>query len=297
MNALQGGHLDIVRLLLDDNPCLNAHPYCATPFVDCLFNAMWHQPDHANEVAKLFFTSFAQYVGQSSKLPAIKHGGQDGSSSHDQSEYLELLKRVVEMGGQPTLFTVVRHQQHDLIELLLYRCATQPGTAMDWPRGTVFDNICYAASWTGYPETLEVCRTVCPTLYTPDVAKHCIERAIRSHNRDGGIDQYHQLVQSQLEFLRQQQCLTESYSNGEPFLPLHWLAEDFIETANYGFKCQQLSTPDDQIRLAKLLVDSGYSVRCVNGKSHVTVLQVARDQGQREYAEWLLGHGANEISD
>ena len=295
MLAFHGDHIEIVELLLDHEPNLNAHPYCATPFVDCLFNAMWElvedwkpgQPSsyrHNEErvVAALFRKSYANYLGKKIEV----------SLPHDASEQLRLLNRVVGMGGQPTLFTLVRHEQHDIIEQLLRICPQDRGTAMDWPQGTVFQNLCYGASWTGYPKTLDDCRRICPTLYTADVARHSIERAIRSHNRDGGIKQYQQLISCQLEFLRSTNELGESYIGGEPFLPLHLLAEDFIEPSNYGFKCNRLSTPDDLVSLARLFLEFGFDVNSINPSSGQSVLQSAIEKGQPEYAEFLRDNGA-----
>ena len=275
INALQGNHFDIVNLLLDHDTDLNAHGYCSTPFVDQLFNRMWdtnidyeagerwqYKNDSSEIVTQLFRQSFASYFGESS---ANAHRTIDGvepsvadAVGNGKSSSLELLSRVVEMGGQPSLFTTVRHEQPELIDQLLKHHAGEPGTEMDWPKGTVFDNICYGASWCGYPKTLDIARASCPDLFTADVAKRAIERAIRSHNRDGGIDQYAELIHTQLEFLKQQQALDETYSSGEPFLPLHWLTVDFIETSHYGFKCEELSTQDDLLRLAKLFFRFGF---------------------------------------
>ena len=109
---------------------------------------------------------------------------------------------------------------------------------MDWPQGSVFDNIAGAASWCGYPVVLQACMEICNERFNSDCARHSIERAIRSHNRDGDIKQYHELIQSQLEFLKLQNSLSDGFENGDPFCPLHWLAEDFIEPQELWLQMQ-----------------------------------------------------------
>ncbi len=287
MNAFHGGHFDIVNLLLDHGASVFAFPYCSTPFVDCVHNATWNFPEQVGVVGEIIRKSFGNYLspeeGNEVRMPELSSA----------PEMIRLLGRAVEMGGQPSLFTVVRHEPMDLIEELLRNAANEPGTRMDWPQGTVFENLCYGASWTGYPAVLELCLVQCPELYTVDVAKLCIERALRSHNRDGGIDEYETLIRSQLEFLKKNDALTESYSNGKPFLPLHWLANDFIEPRNYGFKCPDLSTPEDLNRLASLFIEFGFSVTAVCPETDLTPLQAAEKANQTEYADLLKQAGAD----
>ena len=129
---------------------------------------------------------------------------------------------------------------------------------------------------------------LCPDLYTPDVAKHSIGN-MHSHNRDGDIDQYYELIKSQLEFLKSRDALTESYDGGEPFYPLHLLAEDFIQGSHYGFKCERLGTEDDVIRLAKLFIEFGYDPKSKSTKTEKTVLETATEKGFTKYAEFLRG--------
>ncbi len=303
VNALEHGHFDVIHLLLGQNPSLNACGYCCTPFVDCLFNSMFDRPEHADELTRLFRSSYQSYLGKANgQQPAAKEpvqraesfmqGGDRDAQDQSTKEQMALLRKVVAMGGVPSLFTVVRHQQHDLIQALLRHCPSVPGTVTDWPRGSVFDNICYGASWTGYPKTLDDCRAICPELFTSDVAKKCIENAISSHNRDGSIDDYGRLIKSQLEYLRREHAMTESYSSGDPFLPLHLLACDFIEPANYGFRCPTLSTPDDLIRLAQLFIEYGQEVNTRHPATGLTPLRAAVQKDQRKYAELLRQNGA-----
>jgi len=283
MNAFHGGHYDVIMLLLDHNPRLDATSYCGTPFVDCLFNATWNHPKFTEQVEALFVNSYHGYFDSCEPVEV--------KLDQDAPKVVKILQRVVSMGGQPSLFTVVRHQQHGLIERLLKSCSTHAGTPLDWPQGTEFDNICNAASWTGFPQTIRQCQKLCPELYSSDVAKRCIERAIRSHNRDGDIDSYYELIKSQLEFLQARDELNTAYSGGAPFTPFHWLADDFIESSNYGFRCETLSTADDLIRLAKLLVEFGLNLNSVNPVSKLTPWQAAIKENETEYAEYLKDIG------
>ena len=292
-NARAAGHYDLVHLILDHQPNLNAHGNCSTPFVDDLFNNLWvkreykpgevweYKNDSAALVADLFRHSFANYLNADSSTQ-IKP-----LSTQDDFAEMKLLHRVIGMGGQPSLFTLVRHEQHALIQDLLRSSHLQKGTAMDWPQGTVFDNICNGASWCGYPTTTAHCLEICPERFGEDVAKHIIERAIRSHNRDGDIDQYHEMIQAQLEFLKTNDQISNEYSQGNPFYPLHWLAEDFVERSHYGFKCERLATEEDSVRLAKLFIEYGFDVNAINPKTELTVLATAEKANRHQYAKFL----------
>lgn len=288
------GNYDVVHMILDCNPSLVAFPYCSTPFVDSVFNNLWdadadYQPgeswrykrDCHAEVSRLFRKSFETYsgVGKASGPPA------------DSSDFpeLKLLQRVVDMGGQPTLFTMVRHEQHELIAELLESNATDKGTVTDWPRGNVFENIKGAATWCGYPKTVRACMEHCPELYTLDVARHSIENSITSHNRDGDIDQYYELIESQLEFLASKGALNERYDRGDPFYPLHLVAEDFIESSHYGFKCERLGNEDDAIRMARLFIGFGFDPNSKSSKTDKTVIETATEKGMQELAGFLQG--------
>ncbi|QEG21595.1 ankyrin repeat domain-containing protein [Mariniblastus fucicola] len=283
---------DVVHLILDYNPSLVAFPYCSTPFVDCTFNNLWdteadYQPgetwrykrDCDAEVAKLFRKAFETYT-------AVKKADGEPVSSDDFPE-LNLLQRVIELGGQPSLFTLVRHEQHALIAELLQHHASDAGPVSNWPRGTVLDNVKGAATWCGYPKSVRACMELCPDLYTPDFARHSIENAITSHNRDGDIDQYFALIKSQLEFLKSKDALNEKYDRGDPFIPLHLVAEDFIQKSHYGFKCERLGTEADAIRLAKLFIEYGFDPDSKSPKTNKTVSETAAEHGLEQLAAFL----------
>ena len=290
-NRRQLGHYDVVHQILDHDPSLVAFPYCSTPFVDCTFNNLFetesvYQPGETwrykrschEEVARLFRKSFETYSG-------IAKADVKQANSDDFPE-LKLLQRVIDMGGQPSLFTLVRHEQHQLIAELLSHHATDAGSETDWPRGRIIDNIKGAATWCGYPKTVKACMELCPEIYTPDVAKHSIGN-MNSHNRDGDIDQYFELIKLQLEFLKANDALTESYDNGDPFFPLHLLADDFIQKSHYGFKCQRLGTEDDVIRLAKLFIEFGYDPNSKHSKTGKTVMETAAEKSLGKFVAYL----------
>lgn len=316
--AFEKQNFSLAHRLLDHGASLNAHGYCSTPLVDLAFNAMWNETadcDHKNKwnyregseklVDQLFWQAFRRYLGNDTLEEDTK--GSERGFVHNETvsipdtlrgnetsyESLRFLIRLIQSGGQPSLFTLVRHRRYPLIRKLLQENADASGTEMDWPRGTVFDNIVHGASWCGYPETLRDGLAICVQQYQPDVARRAIENAIRSHNRDGTADDYYGLIADQLEFLNQRGVAREAYSSGEPFLPLHWLAEDFIEPSHYGFKCESLLNSKDQIRFAQLFLQFGHTIDAINPKTGRSVLQTATHEGALEYAEFLQAAGVD----
>ena len=250
LHALAIKDYEMVHLLLDHGASLNAFPYCDTPFVDQVFNMLWAEAGSKKRVAYLMSISFHDYIAFNPELTY--------EVSDTDSELFRLLWRVVDLGGKASIFTVVRHQHHVLLQSLLRECPDRKGPVMDWPNETVFSNIVQAASWCGYPETLSYCKALCPSRYSTDVSKKVIERAIRSHNRDGCIDDYFELLKAELEFLECQNANSKTMISGEAFDPISVLETDFIEPKNYGFKCPHLLTTEDLERVRRLLLEYGY---------------------------------------
>ena len=288
MHGWEQRRFDIVHLLLDHNANTDAFPYCSTPFVDCLFNEMWQHPEHDAWKNRLLETSLAYYFDEQdvTSMPDLP------ASTPENAELIKLLHRVVSLQGRPSIFTVVRHEPYPLLRRLLSECPDQPNTPLDWPQGTIFSQVCYAASWTGYPEILDIARATCPAHYTPDVAKWNIHRAILSHNRDGSIAEYSRLIRSQLDFLCQENAVKSEFANGDPFLPYQHLAANFMEPCNYGFKAQSLSSEADLVHLAELFAEFGFDLNEVDPKSGFSPLDAAQEQGHDQYQRFLKSHGA-----
>ncbi len=252
MNAIHAGHFEMVHVLLDYGASLFAHPYCATPFIDNVLNQTWGFPEYLELTHGLIASSFESLpneVGITLTLPIIPNSC---------PEVFLLLQRIVKNGGRPSYFTLARHEHLDLTAKLLQGSPNEPELPGYWPRGSLFNGLAFGASWCGINSVLDLCVRECPDLFTADVSKGCIERAIRSHNRDGGIDEYCQLIERQLEFLKSNDQCSNSFSGGSPFTPQQWLLDDFIESSNYGFRCLDLSTPGDLDRLASLFEKFGY---------------------------------------
>ena len=210
----------------------------------------------------------------------------------DVPEVVKLFHRVLKLGGKPTLSSVVRHENHQLLRELIARRPLEPANRYDSPPGNVFTKVADAASWLGYPEILELCREVQPQLYNADVALHSICRAIGSHNRDGCHPEYYRLIENQLKFLRDRNELDHAL-----MVPLHWLGDNFIQSRTYGFKCQQLPTASDLIEFAELFLSYGFDVNFRCSETNKTALAIAAGDGPVEYVEFLIRQRADLCAD
>jgi hypothetical protein len=212
--------------------------------------------------------------------------------SDDAPDVVKLFCRVLRMGGKPTLSSLVRQQNYNVIRDLLSKCPESPADRYDSPPGPVFTKIVDAASWLGYPEILELCREQQPELYAADTARSCVCRAIGSHNRDGCHAEYFRLIENQLRFLQERGELDHALMS-----PFHWLADGFLQSRTYGFKCQQLPTVSDLLDFAELFLTYGFDVnfRCV--ASNRTALAVAAGNGPVEYVEFLIQNDASLCAD
>ena len=75
--------------------------------------------------------------------------------------------------------------------------------------------------------------------------------------------------------------------------PFHWLADGFLQSRTYGFKCQQLPTVSDLIEFAELFLEYGFDVNFRCGETQKTALAVAAGKGPIEYVEFLIQHDAD----
>ena len=271
-------HYDIANLLYNYGAAVDATPDACTPTIDELYHAAME----AGACPDLVRIGFEDHLG-----PANVE-----SPAGDALDVVKLFHRVLRLGGKPTISSVVRQEHRELLRELLMKRATQPAERYDSPPGTVFQKIADAASWLGYPEILELCREVCPNLYDAQCAREAICRAIGSHNRDGCHPEYRRLIENQLSFMQERGELDLSL-----MAPLHWLADNFLQSRTYGFKCQELPTVADLIDFAELFLSYGFDVnfRCTD--SNKTPLAVAAGGGPPEYVTFLIDRGANLCSD
>ena len=271
-------HYEIANLLYDHGAAVDATPDACIPTVDELYEAAMK----AGAAPDLVRLGFEDHLGPVEIEAPVK----------DAPDVVKLFRRVLELGGKPTLSSVVRHENHQLLRELMTKSPMEPANRYDSPPGNVFTKVADAASWLGYPEILELCREVQPQLYDADVAMHSICRAIGSHNRDGCHREYYRLIENQLKFLKDRNELAHAL-----MVPLHWLADNFIQSRTYGFKCQQLPTVSDLIEFAELFLNYGFDVNFRCSESNKTALAIAAGHGPVEYVAFLIRQRADLCAD
>ena len=277
--AVTREHYRIANLLYDHGAAVDATPDACMPTMDELYNAAIESgapPD-------LVRIGFEDHLG-----PASAAAPKD-----DAPEVVKLFHRVLRLGGKPTLSSVVRQEHHELMRELLTKRATEPAQRYDSPPGTVFQKIADAESWLGYPEILEMCSRGATRNYTTQNVRdsQCAVRLAVTH-RDGCHPEYYRLIENQLKFLEDRNELDHTLMS-----PLHWLADNFLQSRTYGFKCQQLPTVDDLIEFAELFLKYGFDVNFRCTKSNKTPLAVAAGEGPLAYVEFLIARGANLCTD
>ncbi|MGI9244043.1 MAG: hypothetical protein ACR2RV_24815, partial [Verrucomicrobiales bacterium] len=127
----------------------------------------------------------------------------------------------------------------------------------DHPAGTVFVTLCNAGSWGGYPKVFDLAMLCCPQLHTPPLAKTAIRRAIVSHNRYGTVSDYEELIEKQLQFLKDQDELQTTIDD-RSLMPHLLLAKDYLWSGWCGPETSP-STAESMIRLADLFVRYGFT--------------------------------------
>ena len=127
-------------------------------------------------------------------ISCINEEGQASNIQKDNQmpESVKLFDRVLSLAGQPSLGSIVRQEHYVLIEELFERCPEMLGTCHDHPSGkTVYENLCNAASWRGYPKVIDIGMRICPRLHTLEISISNVHSALISHNRDGEVEDYH----------------------------------------------------------------------------------------------------------
>ena len=228
--------------LLDRGADVGAYAWANATMVDRLYEYAVQDGAPVEVVRK----GFTRYLGTSGET----------SVSTDAPESVKLLDRVLSLGGQPTMGMIVEANYYDLVEELLQECPEMPGTRHDTPKGTVFESLCNASSWTGHPKVMEMAMTHCPGLHSPSHAKRAIARAITSHNRFGTVDDYYRLIETQLKYLEEKGALDSAIKDGT-FLPHHKIAKDYLWPTHLGYGESQ-SSIESMIELTELFIRFGF---------------------------------------
>ena len=241
--AVENKDYEMANLLLDHGASINAFPYCDLPMIEKLFN----QARKAGVASSTIRKGFTKYLGPYDlHEPGEKH-----------PDVIKLYHRVLNLGVEHSLSTIVRDENMPLIADLLKTCATKPCTKLSYPAGSFFENIVYQAAWYGYPKILQLCMDLCPDLFNGEISRQSIYRAIISHNRDGTNEDYIKLIQVQLEFLKSIDKL-EWIKSEKSLYPFHELAKHFLNKDTYGCKAP-LTTGSDLINIARLFLSFGFN--------------------------------------
>ena len=242
-NAIKNKDYELANLLLDSGANPNAFPYCDTPMVETLyFQARANGVEQ--EIIKYGFSSYLK-----EEVDITKY--RNGHSS------VKTLVRILEYGVIPNISPIVRDEHTDLIRELLESCTDNKVSSISYPQGTIFEGIVYCSSWYGYPEIVKLTLEKCPELFTIEVALQSIRRGIISHNRDGDIVQYSEMIEFLLTFLHNKSAL-DQLNSASDLNPFHLIAEHFCWPRNYGFKAA-ISTPEDIIKITQLFLNYGFS--------------------------------------
>lgn len=282
-HAVANGNFPLANLLLEHGADPNAFPYCDQSAPERLF----YLALEAGMPTELIQRAFDRYL-EPTQLPEIDLA--------DAPDAVVLFDRFLSLGGQLSFASIVRAGCDELIDSLLLTCPDEPGTQHDWPHGTVFDNVCGAASWLGYPQTIASCMEICSQLYHPERAKHAMGNAITSHNRDGSYADYRKIIVAQLAYLQRASEL-ETCIADVGFDPIFLIADGFCWPRNYGYKAER-SAPEDFVDLVQLFMDHGFvEFNARHPKSNLTPLGRAAQRGDHPgmatLVEFLVQNGAD----
>ena len=241
-NAIENRDYKLANLLLDAKANTYAYAYCDTPMIETLYHqARAHGV--SQEIIKYGFSSYLDY-------------NIDLDKYRDSHESINVLVRVLERGVIPNISAIVRDEYHDLIKDLLAQNPHKAASSLCYPKGNNFERIVGCASWFGYPKILKMAMDLCPQDFNVDVAAWSINRSIRSHNRDGTVEDYIEMITCLLEYLKAQNALDRLNTDAE-MNPYYLIAEHFCWPSNYGYK-NGVSPPEDIIKMTQLFLDYGY---------------------------------------
>jgi len=274
--AVEDQNYALAHLLLDFGASVDAFPYCDAPMIEKLYYQA--RSDGADPVT--LRKGFAKYIGDF-----------DIDETHfNSAASVQLYHRILNLGIEPSIRTVIRDEYLELIEDFLKICPEKECTKLTYPKGTFFERILGSASWNGYPKIVQMCLNICPELCSNNLSKDSIHNAIVSHNRDGTTDEYIAIIKSQLDFLTSKEKLNW-VKNEEPLYPFFALAKDFLNKETYGGKAP-LSTSTDLIRIANVFLDYGFDdYNTKHPKEKMTPVEKAKTRldyhGMSEYVKFL----------
>ena len=283
MLALEGRHYDVMHLLLDRGASVHAYGYCYPALVELLYE----ESLKAGAPKELARRGFDGYLGKATTEPVAEQ--------IDEPEVVRLFNRVLDLGGQPSMESLVLGEYYELIDELIRTCPESPGTRHDHPPGTVFETLCQSAGWHGFPKVLEIAMARCPGLFTRDLSLDCLERALVSHNREGLASDFYRLIETQLQYLKREGHLA-SILEQEAFRPHCILARNYLWPGWYGNE-RGPSSVAEMINLSELFQQYGFvDLTNVDPETGETALAHARSRsehpGLTEFADYLEKHGA-----
>ncbi len=241
-NAIEQEQYKLASLFLDHNANPNAYGYCSRP----MFETLFMQARVRGIQREVLRYGFQSCLGEVVNLNDYRTG----------DNCIEILIRVLASGVIPNNSTIVREEYRGLIADLLERCPDSPSSTLSYPKGSFFEGIVYCSSWYGYPKILRLAHEKCPNHFTVEVAKWSVYRGIISHNRDGNIEDYLEMLRYLLQFLSEKQSL-HVLNTKTKLNPFHLIAEHFCWPKNYGYKAK-VSTANDMIRITQLFLDFGF---------------------------------------
>jgi len=285
MHAFERRRYDVIHFLLDRGASVAAYGWCYPSLVDLTYEeALKHGAK--KEIARKGFTRF---LGPAEFTEVCK-------DAHDSSR---LFARLLDMGGQPSVQAVVKFRYYDLAQQLLRTCPNERSTRHDYPHGSVFESTCWAASWHGIPKVVDLAMRSCPSLFDCKMSIAVLRGAVRSHNRIGLASEYYELIETQLNFLRDTQQI-QSVIEGDEFLPHFMLAENYLWPGWCGDE-KDPSTVESMIELSELFIQYGFTdLSRIDPEAKETALARANSRadhpGLPEFAAYLRSRGAEDSS-
>ncbi len=267
---------DIANLLLDHGASTNAYPYCHEPMAYWLYGAaMRAAPDLVPQMV---------HRGVQKYLPAGKRN--NFNLPDDAPDAVKLFDRVLKLGVELNVNSLMRHEHYELIEEMLRHDSR-----------ACYDQLGDAAAWYGYVKVWDLIMEICPELHSLEKAKATIHAATKSHNRDGSYADYRRLIEMQLKYVQETGNLDAMQTGEEAFKAHHWLARNFCWHNNYGYKAG-VSKPEHLIDLAKLYVvygfnDFNYRDPETGRTPLATAIARGHHPGMLEYAKFLIEQGAD----